>query len=149
MRTRVRVEGLRELQQALRELPKSTGRNVTRRALIKAAEPIEAEAERHAPVLKGHLQRSIDTGTKLTRRQKRRHKKKSDVEIFVGAGGLAQATQQEFGNVRHGPQPFLRPAWDNNKMAALETVKSELKTEIQKAAERLRRKAARAAAKGK
>lgn len=148
-KTTVHVEGLKELDAALAELPKATAKNVMRRALRKAAQPIADQAQSMAPVQTGALQISIGVGTKLTRRQSRLHRKmfkddKASVEMFVGAGGLAQATQQEFGNENHGPQAFMRPAWDGNKERTLEIIKTDLGDEIMKAAKRLARKAARA-----
>jgi HK97 gp10 family phage protein len=142
----MRLEGLRELRAALAELPKATGKNVLRRALMNAGEPIEQAAAAAAPVLRGHLQRSVTTGQKLTRRQKAKHRKESEVEVFVGAGGLAQAIQQEFGNVNHAAQPFLRPAWDANKVAVAKAIAGELAQEIEKTRARLAHKAARLAA---
>lgn len=145
-RTKIRVEGLRELDRALRELPKATGKNVLKRVLMKAGQPIEHHAERLAPVRTGHLKQSIGTGTKLTRRQRRQHKKESPVEVFVGAAE-PKAHMQEFGQAHHPPQPFLRPAWDANKMGALNSIKNDLGEEIEKARQRLAKKAARLAAK--
>lgn len=142
-----RVEGLSELKAALDELPKATGTNVLKRALLKAAEPIEARAEQLAPRLSGALQRSVTAGTKLSGRQKKQHRKESKVEIFVGAGALVQAITQEFGTAHHPPQPFLRPAWAANKVKALNSIKELLAEEIEKARARLARKAARLAAK--
>jgi HK97 gp10 family phage protein len=150
MATVVKVEGLRELDKALKELPQATGKAALRRVLKKAGEPIAQQAEAAAPVLTGQLRASIGVGTKLTKRQGSLHRKmfrddKAAVEIFVGAGGLAQAHLREFGGDDAAPQPFMRPAWDANKMAALKTVKTELWTEIKKSAARLARKAARLA----
>lgn len=149
----VRVEGLRELDRALGELPKATGKNVLRRVLREVAQPIADMAEGLAPRDTGQLQRSIGVGTKLTRRQSKLHKKmfkddKASVEMFVGAGGVPQAHLREFGGDRHPPQAFMRPAWDANQGKALETIKSSLWTEIEKAARRLAKKAAKLAAKG-
>src|SRR5690606_2344940 len=98
---------------------------------------------------------------KLSRTQARLHRKasgvtttrtpngwKSDpktlVEVFVGAGPVPHAHLQEFGTAHHGPQPFARPAWDAAKGGAIDTVKSEMWSEIEKAAKRLARKAAKA-----
>lgn len=148
VRGKVKVEGLRELSRALTdELPKATRRGVLRRALKQAAKPIEGDAESRAPVRRGHLQTSVETGTKLSRRQKSKHKKESEVEVFVGAGPLAQATAQEFGTAYHGPQPFMRPAWDSNKRGALQSLKGAITTELEKARKRAARKAARILAK--
>lgn len=147
-RTVVKVSGLRELDRALGELPKATGKNVLRRTLRKAAEPIVADAAAKAPVLTGALKISIGIGSKLTKRQSLQHRKmfrddRAAVEIFAGAGGLVQATQTEFGNEHQAADPYMRPAWDGNKDRALEIVKTELGTEIIKAARRLAKKSAR------
>jgi len=149
----VKIDGLRELDAALGELPKAAGKAVLRRVLKRAGQPIADDAQGKAPVLSGALQISIGVGTKLTRRQSRQHRKmfkddRASVEMFVGAGGLAQATQQEFGNENHGPQPFMRPAWDANADRALDIIKDDLGDEIMKAARHLARKAARQASKG-
>lgn len=157
MAQRVRVEGLRELEAALRELPRATGKGALRRVLKKRAEPIAAEMRAKAPddpATGGNdLRSSIGVSTKLSRRQATLHRKmfrndKAAVEMFVGAGPLPQAHLQEFGSSIHGPQPFARPAWDNNKTAILEGLKDDLWAEIKKSADRHARKLARLAAKG-
>jgi HK97 gp10 family phage protein len=164
MAQRVKIEGLRELDAALGELPKATGKNVLRRVLRKAAEPIAADMRAKAPddpdTGGDDLRSSIGVGSKLSRRQAGLHRKmfrddRASVEIFAGAGALPQAITSEWGtgprHKRDGTfvgevraQPFARPAWDANKRAALDTVASELGDEILKAAKRLARKAARA-----
>lgn len=141
-----KIEGLKELGEALQELPKATGTNVLKRALTEAADPIEQDAASRAPELRGHLKRSVTTGTKLSRRQKSQHKKESKVEIFVGPGALPQAVWQEFGTAHHPAQPFLRPAWDANGKGALMSIKDALAEQIEKARQRLARKAERLAA---
>jgi len=144
----VHVEGLSELDRALGALPKSTGKAVLRRTLKKAGQPIADDAAAKAPVLTGALQISIGVGTKLTKRQSKLHRKmfkndKASAEVFVGAGGLAQATQTEFGNEHQAAEPYMRPAWDGNKDKALDIIATELGGEIMKAAQRLAKKAAR------
>lgn len=156
MRTTVSISGLKELDEALGQLSKATARGVLRRVGLKALQPVADTARALAPVDEGALRDSIGVGTKLTRRQAALHRKavrsgeseKSFWEGFAGAGGLPQAITQEFGTVNHGPQPFLRPAYDANKDRMLETIKRDLGDEIQKAAVRQARKAARLAAKG-
>lgn len=142
-----KIEGLKDLQDALAEFPKATGKAVLRRALLKAGEPIKGSAAARAPRLRGKLQMSIGSGTKLSRRQKRMHQPESTVEVFVGAGALVQAITQEFGTVDHPPQAFMRPAWDENKTLAMSSIKQELTDEIMKTAKRRAQKAARDLAK--
>lgn len=147
-KTFVKVEGLRELQKALQELPRATAKNVMKRVLMQAGQPVADQAESLAPVKTGRLQKAIGLGSKLTRRQKSTSPKQSAVEVYIGVGrSLPQGVFQEFGTINNGPQPFLRPAWDSNKMGVLEKIKDLTWTEIKKAAERIARKTARLAAK--
>jgi HK97 gp10 family phage protein len=142
------LEGLSDLADAISELPKATQPNVVKRALNAAADPIQQAAASMAPHLTGALQRSIIIGTKLSRAQAKTLTKESKIELFVGAGSLAQAITQEFGTVHNRPQPFMRPAWAANSRKALDIIKDQLATEIEKARQRLARKAARLLAKG-
>lgn len=145
----VHVDGLKEVQAALRELPDATAKNVLRRVGREGLEPI-AEAMRGAvPVASNALKNSITVGTRLTRRQRAKHRKdgRDDVEVFAGAGSDPAAHLQEFGTVKFPPQPFVRPAWDEGKDALLEGIKDAMWAEIEKAAERLARKTARLKAK--
>lgn len=153
MAQKVRIRGLRELERALAELPKATGKNVLRRVLKARAEPIADAARGMAPddpATGGlDLKAGIGVSTVLSKRQRGQHRKmfrndKAAVEMFVGAGPDPAAHNQEFGNVNHGPQPFMRPAWDAGKMAVLDGIKDDLWTEVDKAAARLARKQAKA-----
>lgn len=141
----MKVEGLRDLDAALGELPKSTAKNVLRRVGRKALEPFDESWRSKAPHLTGALEESGGVGSKLTRSQRKATERENFVEVFAGPGAHPQATLQEFGTAQHPPQPFARPAWDESKGDALEIVKTELGTEISKAAKRLARKAAKAA----
>lgn len=83
----VRVDGLKELDAALGELSKSAARGALRRALIKAAEPMRAAAERNAPVDTGALKRSII----VTSRIDNRAGKAEYAAVMRGGGSKAQA----------------------------------------------------------
>lgn len=150
MANRFRVDGLRELERALAQLPKATGKNVLKRTLMRAAEPIEQAAEEKAPELSGALKRDVKTGTRLTRRQARtaRRQGKFTAEVHVGVADPA-GVQTEFGNARQAAEPWFRPAWDSTQDQALDIIKDELGSEIEKAATRLARKAARQARRAK
>ncbi len=144
MRTTVRVEGLRSLDQALGQLSKSAGKAVLRRVAKKALVPFDKAWRERAPHLSGELEESGGIGTKLTRRQARMNRKredKSSVEVFAGPNNPA-AVPQEFGTVDQRAQPFARPAWDETKDETLQIVKDELGGEIQRTAERAARRAA-------
>jgi len=144
-----RIEGLKELDKALGELPRATGKNVLRRVARKALEPIIEDAKGKVHVFSGALKRSLAVSTKLSKAQKAVHRdmfadQRSSIEMFAGASNLPWAHMEEFGFKERGPHPFLRPAWDAGKMPALNSVKRDLAAEIQKAARRVARKKARA-----
>lgn len=147
MKVTIKIEGLKELQDALRELPKSTGKNVMRRVLLARAEPVAEAARQLVPIDKGNLQASINVSTRLTRRQRGRHRKvhRDDVEVFVGPGSNPAGHLQEFGTSRHPAQPFMRPAWDRAKDAVLEGIKEDMWAEIEKVVQRRAKRAAKAA----
>lgn len=144
------VEGFRELDAALGDLPKATAKNTMRRVLLKAGEPIVEAARRLAPEFSGNLKTSLDISTKLSGRQKRENRKNpslSYVEAYAGAGALPQAHLREFGADQHAPEPFMRPAWDSTQTEVLNGIKDDLAAEIEKARARLARKQARLIAK--
>lgn len=148
MSIKVKITGLRQIEQALSNLPKATAKNVVRRVLKARAQPIAEAARRLAPVDRGDLTKSITVGTKLSKAQRSQHKKRTPgtVEMFIGAGRNPQAVLQEFGTAHHPPQPFMRPAWDSGKEQLLSGLKEDLWAEVQKAVGRQARKAAKAAA---
>lgn len=158
-KTIVKIEGLRELDAALGELPKTTAKAVLRKVGLKALQPVADDARALAPddpeTGGNDLRSSIAVSTKLSPRQarlarsavKKGEADKSFVEVYAGAGPLPYAHLQEFGTVNHAAQAFMRPAWDQNKMKVLESVKDGLWGEIEKAAKRLAKKQARMAAK--
>ena len=93
-----------------------------------------------------------DKGTAYARRLQK--SSKTFAEAYMGPGGDGnakappQGVQQEFGNKNHGPQPFMRPAWDAGKAELLDGIQDDLWAEIDKAAQRAARKTARLAKKG-
>lgn len=50
-----------------------------------------------------------------------------------------KAMVQEFGSIKQAPQPYMRPAWDSEKMNALSICRKELSSEIIKTAKRIGR----------
>lgn len=149
---KIKVEGFRELERQLSDLvdqvggSRATGKNVLRRVLIKAAKPVEAAAAANAPILSGDLRADVKTGSRLNSRQARQARKagKSTVEIHVGTSNPA-GIQNEFGNVHQPARPWFRPAWDANSSGSLDIIRNEMGPEIDKAAARIARKAARRA----
>lgn len=151
MRITAKLTGARELDRALAEIAKkATAKAVIRRSLIVAAKPMAAAAQDAAPVAEGDLQTSISVGTKLSKRQAKLHRKmfkadRATVEVFIGAGPLSSAHNQEFGNEHHAAQPFMRPAFDAEAEPTINRIGDQMWIEIEKQAKRAARTAARGA----
>lgn len=145
----VEIKGLRELQEAMRQLPKKLERRVLNAALMTGAREIANEAKARAPVRTGTLRRNIrarpgrptdgHTATtivgvrKLTFRQvaRLRSKGKSADDPFYWRW-------LEFGTAKMAARPFLRPAFEAKKVSAAHTIKEALKVRIEKEAAKLR-----------
>ncbi|HMR51189.1 MAG TPA: HK97 gp10 family phage protein [Amaricoccus sp.] len=167
MVTTVKVEGLRETEAALAELGKSLGKGVLRRVAIKALQPFDSAWRGMAPDDPGtggdDLRSSGGVSTRLSKRQAKLHRKafrndRASVEVFAGSNDAA-AVPLEFGTVERfqksgkavgavAPHPFVRPAWDGTKDAMPAAIGRDLWVEIEKAAARKAKKAAKLAARG-
>lgn len=169
MSVTVSVDGLKELDAALGMLPKATARNVLKRTLNKAAQPVVEEAKRLTPVRTGKLRDSIMSSTRVKNKtgnaeysaamraglgkdaarsallaaRKANKGQGSFAETFVGpargGGVIRYAHIVEFGSNDTAPQPFMRPAWDATQGKVLSIIKDELGNEIIKAARRVGR----------
>jgi HK97 gp10 family phage protein len=163
VKTSMKIEGLKELDAALAELPQATSKNVMRRAARKSLEIVIKAADQYVPIDQGGLKKSLKVSTRLSKRQAtlaRREFKtdgKAAIVMYAGPSALPHAHLIEFGTkpryqkttgkfvgqVR--ARPYMRPAWDANQTKVLTTFKNDMWSEIEKAAKRLARKAARAA----
>lgn len=163
-----KLEGFKELDRALGELPKRTGKNALRRTLRKAAEPILGEMKSAAPKDTGRMVSKIAESGKLTANERNgdvaefigigedgqkvfgKQAARNAVTIHVGATGKKQNSPVpmwvEFGTAEMPANPFMRPAWESNKNKALNIIKVELKGEIEKAAKRYAKKLAKGTA---
>jgi HK97 gp10 family phage protein len=153
----VELTGFKELEQALRALPKATGKNTLRRTAKGALDPMASLAAARAPHRTGRLAYSITVSEKRTRRAKGsttrfvgglfRAEASKGIEMAMGpAGGLGTlnyASFDEFGTIDTPAFGYMRAAWDSGAYKALDYVKEQLAVEINKATARFIRKQAR------
>ena len=147
------LHGVKETMAALEQLPTlSMKKTVVRNALKKAAIPIRDAAKIKAGSIKydaDNIVKSIHVDTKLTRKRRR---DRSRVTVYVGPSHpLAHlfefGTAQRFTKKKNAYRgyitatPFLRQAWDEKKMVALDVLKKELWEQIKKSARRLAKRA--------
>ena len=142
-----RLEGARELEKALEQLPKAVAKTVLKKAAIKALAPVLAAAEANASSkvgrVTGRFAGSFKITTNLSKRQKREARRKGglgNVDVYVGSDD-PKAHLIEFGTSKMGPRPILRPAWDEKKNEAFEIFQKEVAAELEKAAANLAKKA--------
>lgn len=142
----VEVEGLRELERALAQLPREVGKRALDGALKDGAEPIVDDAERRAPVLKepdprrepGVLRRAI----RAVALRRPLPGMSATVQVLPKSRGRGPDDPWywklvEYGTSKMAAIPFLRPAFEAMKYAALERIRIRLKLSIERAAERL------------
>jgi HK97 gp10 family phage protein len=174
MKTTVKIEGLSELEAALQELPRATGGNVLKRAIVKPATAFAEKARERATKRTGDLKRGIVVGKPrvisagkaafaeamrrgasraeagAASREANRESGGAGRHAVVAVGPTRSAYYgqfQEFGTARIAARPFMRPTWDAMQFQMAEDIKMTLADEIERARARLARKAARLASK--
>jgi HK97 gp10 family phage protein len=151
----VRVDGLEELGKALKDFPTVLAQKYLKRATFTAAALIEADAISRAPVRTGLLKskiaifkRSSDGNTAHyaigVRKLRLNTKIKKVLRILRKANGGESGVQLqdeafywrflEFGTAKMSARPFLRPAFESQKNAALEVFRVTLADGVQAAA---------------
>lgn len=141
----VKLEGFRELDRALGQLPKATARNTLVRVLKKAAAPVQGEAQSNAPRDTGELEGDIIVGTRLTKSQTRANRfVKGFAEVYVGTD-LSRGMFTNFGTYKDPPQFWFDRAWASTQNEALTIISTELGSEIEKSAKRYAKKLAKGA----
>lgn len=131
----IRIEGLRELQEQLKEVGDAlTQRKVLRAAARKAFKPVLDEAISRAPIDTGALKESMRLASV--------NPKKGDAVVVVGLEFRKSKDKKdagwrwhfpEFGTVKQDAKPYIRPAFDNNVEAVTRDLKEQLKKGIAKA----------------
>jgi len=158
MSVNMKVDGFRDLEKSLADLPRSTSKGVARRAMKKELAPVADMANAFWPG-------SADDVFKITSKLAKGQMSDSEMErgpsilnLFVGAPGGAQGTPEahliEFGTGPRyhqsgkyvgavSPTPMLQPAWDANKSQMFEGLGKRLWDEIEKTVARRAKRAAK------
>lgn len=160
---KVNLKGFRELEEALVELEQVTGkttagRNALRRAATTAMEPLRLRMAQNAPFdpddRDGDGQHLRDTmRTQPTKAKRRPGQKKfdraSNVEVMTGPAPVGKRARgnagwQERGTVNMPPKGYITAAADAEGQGVVDKVTDLLAVEIEKAKQRIARKAAKA-----
>lgn len=143
----VKVEGLRELGLRLKDLSTDMQKKVARAATNAAAQIIKKRAKQLAPIAPAPYR--VDDGTKagqivrpgnigkniVTKRVANSPLTSEHVVAVRGKRKDGYANRigvlQEFGTVKQAPQPFMRPAFDQEKGFAVAAMKQKLRDRIE------------------
>lgn len=140
--TTVRVEGLKELDDALQLLSSDIQNKIARAATNAAAQVIKNEAIKRAPADTGNLRKNIivkrlpaQEASPLTSQHivTVRQGKLTKKQKGAGLQDAFYGRFVEFGTVKMAPRPFLRPAFDSKKTDAVEAMRVRIKQRIDKA----------------
>lgn len=166
--TSVQIHGLRQLQDAMRQLPAKVDRQLLNEGLLVGARQVSEDAKRRVPLLRvpdprrvrGALQKAIQairvrprgyTATvlvrvrQLTKAQIRSFKKRQSRR---GARVTGQSNPAdpfywvfvEFGTSKMAARPFLRPAFEARKVEAVNAAVAKFRERIQAEIEKLGRR---------
>lgn len=120
LRSKVKIEGLEELQRKLGRLPDAVSNPVLREAVADGAEIVRAEAETRAPVgPTGRLKRGMTTLVSAGTPEVAQARVGPSADAFYGMW-------VEKGTKKMAAQPFLRPALDSKRKQVVEAVKAKL-----------------------
>jgi HK97 gp10 family phage protein len=147
MKPTLELAGAKELEAALMGLKAVAAKAIVRPIMRGALKPVAQDAAARVKVKTGRLKRTIGIGFRLTKRQRKTSAKFADFEAFVGPGlankedakGWRHAHLVEFGTSHSAPQPYMRPAWQQN----IQAVFNGLAAGMSKALEKIAKKKAR------
>lgn len=138
MASTVKIAGLREFGERMKALGSDVAKKVARSATNAAAQTIKKPAIAKAPSDTGNLKKNIIVRripeTKLTSEHivTVRQGKLTEKQKSKGLQDAFYARFVEFGTVKMGPRPFLRPAFDENKTKAVDAMVKRIKQRIDK-----------------
>jgi HK97 gp10 family phage protein len=146
------IQGLSELSAALKELPQRIGKSVLRGAVSAGAAVVKSTAKNMAPVATGPLSEGHSPPGTLKRAiYQKQISELSDINrqvFYVGVrlaknGSIGSKNVKaygrfdayywrwiEFGTSKMAAKPFLRPAFELSKYAAMDAIENELAKRI-------------------
>jgi len=107
----------------LRSNLKAMGKALTRKTLKpimrENLKPMAEDMRAHAARGSGEMADSVRVSDRLSKTQRSKLDRIAPIEMYVGPGPLPQVIQEEFGNFRQKPRPFIRPAFDGHAEEAM------------------------------
>lgn len=142
MKPSLRLEGTRDLENALNDLEGLAAKKVAVAAMTDSLAPVVRDAKALVRVKSGELRDSIGIGSKLSRRQKKLNRPIAPAEVYVGPGvanrggrrAVAHAHLVEFGTEHSRPFPYMAPAWSANVRRVFDNLTDAMRARLAKIA---------------
>lgn len=122
MKMKVRLEGTDQIARNLKAMGAALRRETVVPIITEELEPMADQMRALAARGTGEMADSVTVGTELSPAQAASNEPIAEIEVYAGPGPLPQAIQEEFGNYRQGPRPFIRPAFDAHVNGAMRNV---------------------------
>lgn len=122
MKMKIRIEGDKEIARNLQAMGRALTRKTLKPIMRENLQPMAEDMRAHAARGTGELADSVRVTDRLSKTQRSKLERIAPVEMYVGPGPLPQAIQEEFGNLRQAPRPFIRPAFQNGADKALKGI---------------------------
>lgn len=122
MKMKVRLEGTDQIARNLKAMGAALRRETLVPIITEELEPMADQMRALAARGTGEMADSVTVGTELSPAQAASNEPIAEIEVYAGPGPLPQAIQEEFGNYRQGPRPFVRPAFDAHVNGAMRNV---------------------------
>ncbi|MCP4025934.1 MAG: HK97 gp10 family phage protein [Sphingomonas sp.] len=119
---KVRIEGTDQIARKLKAMGAALRRETLVPIITEELEPMADQMRALAARGTGEMADSVTVGTELSPAQAASNEPIAEIEVYAGPGPLPQAIQEEFGNYRQGPRPFIRPAFDAHVNGAMRNV---------------------------
>ena len=137
----VKIEGLSELGARMKTLTSDVNNRIARAATAAGAVVIRNAAQQKVPVDSGNLKKNI-----IVKRLPKGEAPLTSEHIVTVRKGKLTSKQKgsglkdayygsfvEYGTAKMPAQPFMRPAYDQNKEKAAEAIKDRIRKRIEKA----------------
>ena len=130
------IEGLPQLERALRSLDSALERYIIGRGLFEMAKVMAKQARANAPFISGALRNSI-RARRTGERFRGRKIPGGSAAVFAGGPGARHAALIELGSVRNAANPFLARAIISSKSLQYNALISATSKELERQVRRL------------
>ena len=122
MKPTIRITGTKDISRRLDAMGKALRKQTLMPLVKEGLEPMADEMRARAARGSGQMTNSVTVSEHLSPAQSAQNVPIAEVEAYAGPGPNPQAIQEEFGNFRQSPRPFIRPAFDVHVDRALKHV---------------------------